>query len=209
MSEVAAGTACWRCHQPTGDALFCPACQALQAPPQDYYRAFGIPTRLVLDEADLQQRFYALSRQIHPDRFTLKDPLERQHSLDATAVLNDGYRVLRDPVARAEYVLKRHGLELGEQRSKDVPPELLEEVFELNMALEEVRGGEAGARGELEGARQRFVALQAAIDADLHQQFRAYDDSQSSDVLATVRGLLNRRRYIRNLVRDVEAALAA
>ena len=57
-------------------------------------------------------------------------------------MLNDAFRTLRDPVTRAEYFLRESGLEL----SKDAPPELLEEVFELNMALEELRGGDESAR---------------------------------------------------------------
>src|SRR3954471_2124354 len=119
----------------------------------DYYQFFGLERALSLDTDELQKRFYALSRQLHPDRFTLRSAEERQYSLDATALLNDGYRVLRDPLQRAEYVLKQEGFDIGEQRGKDVPPELLEEVFELNMALEELRKGHAGARPQLEQAR--------------------------------------------------------
>src|SRR3954462_14290203 len=100
----------------------------------DYFQFFGIEPKLVLDTDALQKRFYELSRLLHPDRYSKKSPEEQQYSLDATALLNDAYRVLRDPLQRAEYVLKQAGFEIGEQRSKDVPPELLEEVFELNMA---------------------------------------------------------------------------
>ena len=67
-------------------------------------------------------------------------------------MLNDAFRTLRDPIPRAEYFLKQRGIEL----SKDVPPELLEEVFELNMALEELRGGDESARPQLDAARERF-----------------------------------------------------
>src|SRR5690349_213398 len=108
----------------------------------DFFQFFGIERKLQIDTDDLQKRFYARSRQLHPDRFTRKSPEEQQYSLDATSLLNDAYRVLRDPMQRAEYVLKQEGFDIGEQRSKDVPPELLEEVFELNMALEEMREGD-------------------------------------------------------------------
>ncbi len=72
------------------------------------------------------------------------------YSLEATAILNDAYRILRDPIQRAEYVLQGEGFEIGEQRSKDVPPELLEEVFELNMALDELRAGDDEVVPQLE-----------------------------------------------------------
>ena len=89
---------------------------------------------LNLDLNDLEARFYDLSKQWHPDRFARGTPDEKRTSEIATATLNDGYRTLKDSVARAEYVLKEHGLEGGGQRSNTVPPELLDEVFELNSA---------------------------------------------------------------------------
>ena len=197
---------CWHCSLPV-DGLFCGSCGTLQSPPTDFFTIFGLEPRLTLDTADLQKRFYALSRQVHPDRYTQKTDQERAFSLEATAVLNDAFRTLRDPVARAEYVLKKQGFDIGEQRSKDVPPKLLEEVFELNMALEELRSGDDDARPQLEEAERRFIDMRGEIDAQLEQLFARYDVVRNSEVLAEMRGVLNRRRYISNLVGEVHKAL--
>jgi len=175
--------------------------------PKNYYDFFGLEHRLDLDLRDLEKRFYALSREHHPDRFSLKSREEQQRALDATAILNDGYRTLRDPLARAEYLLKENGFDIGEQGSKNVPPELLEEVFELNMALEELRGGDESARQSLEDARNKFTGMRDAIDRELAEKFREYDGSRARGVLEAIRGILNRRRYIRNLVNEVEKEL--
>jgi len=163
--------------------------------------------KLNLDPEDLQRRFYDLSRLLHPDRFMRKPELERQYSLDATSILNDAYRTLRDPVRRAQYLLKQQGFEVGEQRSKDVPPELLEEVFELNMALEELRGGDESARPQLEAAQENFAAMIKASDAELQTRFAAYDAAPDREKLAQIRALLNRRKYIQNLLDEVQTAL--
>jgi len=175
--------------------------------PSNYYDFFGLERHLDLDLRDLEKRFYALSREHHPDRFSLKSREAQQDALDATAILNDAYRTLRDPLARAEYLLKENGFPIGEQNSKNVPPELLEEVFELNMALEELRGGDESARQPLEDARNKFTGMRDAIDRELADKFRAYDRSRERDVLGEIRGILNRRRYIRNLVSEVEREL--
>jgi molecular chaperone HscB len=114
---------------------------------------------------------------------------------------------LRDPLARAEYLLKVNGFDIGEQGSKNVPPELLEEVFELNMALEELRGGDESARQSLEDARNKFTGMRDAIDTELAAKFREYDGSRARSVLEEIRGILNRRRYVRNLVNEVEKEL--
>ncbi len=175
--------------------------------PSNYYDFFGLEHKLDLDLADLEKRFYALSRQYHPDRYTLKSREEQQYALDATAILNDAYRTLRDPLARAEYLLKGNGFDIGEQGSKNVPPELLEEVFELNMAIEELRGGDDSARPGLEEARNKFNVMQGQVDSDLQSRFAEYDRTRDRNVLADIRGILNRRRYIRNLVSEVEKEL--
>jgi molecular chaperone HscB len=158
-----------------------------------FYEAFGLTPALSLDAEDLKKRFYERSRQWHPDRFSRASAEEQQKALDMTSTLNDAFRTLRDPVARAEYFLKENGIEL----SKEAPPELLEEVFELNMALEELRDGDESTRPQLMAAKERFVAMRDAIDASL----------PATVDLEEVRALLNRRRYIRNLIREVENVL--
>jgi len=178
----------------------------------DFYEFFGIERKLTLDTDQLQQRFYELSREWHPDRFSRKSAEQQAQALEATAILNDGYRTLRDPVRRAEYLLKEEGFPIGEQRSKDVPPELLEEVFELNMMLEELKSGDDSARPQLETAKRNFENMQADIDGELQTLFSKYDagpaeSETSKQALHEIRGILNRRRYIQNLVRDVDRAL--
>ena len=121
--------------------------------PVDYFRFFGFPRKLDLDTAALEREFYALSRRLHPDVFAQAGEQERAWSLEQSSMLNDAYRALKDPIKRTEYLLRLEGVELeeqskqateraratGELKKQVVPPDLLEEVFELNMHLEELR----------------------------------------------------------------------
>jgi molecular chaperone HscB len=173
----------------------------------DYYEIFGLPRSLNLSLDGLQERFYRLSREFHPDRFIRKPDAERQRALDMSSALNDAYRTFKDPIKRAQYLLGLEGFEIGEQRSKDVPPELLEEVFELNMALEEMRAGDDSARPQLEQADKNFTRTLAESDEQLQSLFQQYDSARSRDTLVQIRNLLNRRKYIQNLVAEVERAL--
>jgi molecular chaperone HscB len=200
---------CWRCGEESHGSLFCKFCNTLQPPASDYYRFFGLERRLDIDPADLQKRYYSLSRLIHPDRYQRGTPNEKRFALDATAILNDAYRTLRDPVARAEYVLKEEGIQAAERKSKSVPPELIEEVFDLNMQLEEFRGGDSSVRPVLEAALARFRARRGEIDRELEVMFAEHDRSRNRDVLLKIRGLLDRRSYISNLMEEVEEGLAA
>lgn len=178
----------------------------------DYYEFFGLRRKLVLDSDALQKKFYELSRQWHPDKFSRSPIEEQEQALEATSILNDGYRTLKDPVKRAEYLLTQEGYPIGEQRSRDVPPELLEEVFELNMLLEELRGGDESQRPQLEQAKQNFLKMRGQIDQQLEMLFQKFDEAApesetDKQALQEIRGALNRRRYIENLIRDVERAL--
>lgn len=165
-----------------------------------YYEALGLEPGLGLDAEDLKKRFYERSRQWHPDRFSRASAAEQEKALEMTAVLNDAFRTLRDPVARTEYFLQESGVEPG----KTAPPELLEEVFELNMALEELKDGDESVRPQLLAARERFQGMLADSDAEL---VKLFDAGTEPEVLDRLRDELNRRRYVSNLVRDVEKAL--
>ena len=150
---------------------------------------------------------------MHPDLFSRRSAREREYSLEATAILNDAYRTLRDPISRAMYVLRLEGFDVAEQGTKDVPPELLEEVFELNMALEELRAGDESVAPQLVEARQRFEDMRDEVDRRLGDEFAAWDAGHNearhnNDTLAAIRALLNRRKYITNLIAQANEVTA-
>jgi molecular chaperone HscB len=230
MSEVlesAVPVACWSCSVVHTEAtLFCPHCSRIQPPPGgNYFSVFGLEPRLNLDLGMLEHQFHKLSRKLHPDRFARAGENERQWSLADTALLNDAYRTLREPIHRTEYLLKLHGAEIGEEHAgkgridpSRVPADLLEEVFDLNMQLEEMRMakkmGETDAELErsLEDAKKKFDGLMDDVDQDLRAQWTVWDESDDaarSLAQKTMVALLDRRRYLNNLVRDVTETLGA
>jgi len=198
------------------------------------FSIFSLPQHLVIDTAALEKSFYALSRKLHPDRFAARPAAEQEAALAESSRLNDAYRTLRDPIARTEYLLKLEGIELEEQsraatdaakaagttKKQVVPEDLLEEAFELNMQLEEMRAAkkmgedDPQLRGDLLSAKAAFEARLLATDANLaklHAQWDAAFDANDAAAKAAARDamvdVLNRRSYLRNLVRDVNEAL--
>src|SRR5438477_461762 len=127
------------------DVHFCPQCTKILTLGRhgDYFAFLGVPRKLNLAAADLEQRFRTLSRQFHPDYFYNASPAERLASLERSSYLNDAYRTLKQPIARIGYLLELEGFALTtanpSESSKQVPPALLEEVFALNEELDEVR----------------------------------------------------------------------
>lgn len=168
----------------------------------DYFEFFGLPPDLNLDVSDLEKRYYQLSRKWHPDGFARKTAEERAEAERNSALLNDAYRTLKNPVSRAEYILTGDNLDFVKGTP---PPDLLEEVFELNMALEELRDGDESARPQLVEARTKFEAMQSELDLQLLAEFTKADNEK----LTRIRAILNRRKYVRNLLRDVGKSLTA
>ena len=200
----------------------------------DYFALFPLPRHLRLDVAELERSFYAQSRRFHPDRFAARPVAEQAEALQRSSSLNDAYRTLRDPISRTEYLLSLEGVQLEEQsrqatdaarasateKKQIVPPDLLEEVFVLNMQLEEMRlsrqMGETpeSIEGELATARSRFEGMLAEAQRTLEGLWAQWDQAedggdaaQKSVVRDKMVALLNRRSYLRNLVRDVQAVL--
>jgi molecular chaperone HscB len=214
---------CWSCSVSHDDStLFCPYCSKIQPPPGgDYFSVFNLKPKLNLDLHALEAEFHRLSRRLHPDRFARAQDNEKQWSLADTALLNDAYRTLKDPLRRTEYLLKLLGAasQPGGTAKKDpsrVPSDLLEEVFELNMQLEEMRAArKAGEKdpaleASLAEDKQKFDGLLEAVDKDLHAEWTAWDEGDKAAREAaqkSMAALLDRRRYLSNLVRDVNATL--
>jgi molecular chaperone HscB len=231
---------CWSCG--TMRAVhFCQACGKVQPPaPVDYFTFFGLPRKLNLDVSILEKDFYELSRKLHPDLNARADSREQAWSLEQSSLLNDAYRTLKDPIQRTRYLLQLEGVELeeqsksateqarstGELKKQIVPPDLLEEVFDLNMRLEELRMqkkmGEDDPALVEEIGRQK-LELEAKQDALLRQlegHWKMWDgmiqreqngqpvsEEERKQARDRMVDLLNRRNYIRNLVRDVAEVL--
>jgi len=227
-SESASSGACWNCQAPVGGVHFCAACGKIQPLPKDasYFAFFGLPEKLRIDPAVLEQKFLKLSWKLHPDNFVQANEYERNLSLERSSELNDAYRTLRDPLARIEYLLEREGARKEGATKQQAPPELLEEVFELNESLDELRearesGGDlASLRSRLESAQTDFQekldgtdAELSAVSAEWDAAIDAHADSTARQnvrlaLMSRMNEILNRRSYIRNLVASVAKELS-
>jgi molecular chaperone HscB len=231
---------CWSCGAMRA-AHFCQQCGKVQPPkPVDYFTFFGLPYKLNLETGRLEREFYHLSRHLHPDINAIKSDREQQWALEQSSHLNDAYRTLKDPITRTEYLLRLQGVQLEEQskaateearrtgklKQQVVPPDLLEEVFELNMQLEEMRmnkktgENDRNLERQLEDAKKQLQAKYEGMMQELSAAWNEWDPlvdraEQGGTVLEDDRlavrdkmvEVLNRRNYLRNLLRDIDEVL--
>ena len=208
------------------DEHFCPQCSRILALGRhgDYFSFLGLPRKLTIEPADLERRFRELSRKFHPDYFYNASPTERLASLERSSYLNDAYRTLKSPAARVEHLLAIEGMPSvkSDEGAAKVPPGLLEEVFELNEQLDEIREArESGADGA--GLAARLQSARTPIDAKRAEHERQLDalaaqwdsqiDSGSADgrraTLEALRERLLERNYINNLLATIEREVAS
>ena len=234
-------TQCWSCGAMRA-AHYCQECGKVQPPvPVDYFTFFDLPQKLNLDTAQLEREFYALSRKLHPDINAKTNRNEQEWSLEKTSQLNDAYRTLKDPISRTEYLLRLQGVQLEEQskaateaarqtgtaKKQIVPPDLLEEVFELNLQLEEFRmnkkmdeADDPSLAQDIRKAKEHLIAKQNKMLTELKASWTQSDalvdraaagepvsESERAAARDAMLNILNKRKYLANLLREIDEVL--
>ncbi len=183
----------------------------------NYFEVFGLPRRLAIDAAELQRRFYELSRRHHPDFHHGASADEQAAALDASARLNAAYRALRDPIARIEYLVRLEegrATREGATVKPKAPPALLAEMFEIQEALAEAKTenhlGDAmrqTLRDQRERLRERHRAEEARLTGPLSQAWDVADAAGRPALLESFKQALATRAYLRTVITDLGEAL--
>ena len=137
---------CWSCKTLIGRSESrCSACGVLQPPDPNlsHFARFGLPQKFGLEQTKLKHAYRLSQRDTHPDRFVSATDRERRYALEHSTTMNDGYRVLRDPMARAGYMLTLLGLDVADDRAVQLSSEFLITILEVRESLEELTGPDA------------------------------------------------------------------
>ena len=100
----------------------------------NYFELFEIPVSVTVDKAILAKKYFELQKKFHPDFFVQEDEMAQQEALEKTSELNKALKILKDPDATIQYLLKIKTL-LQEEEKYPLPPDFLMEVMELNENL--------------------------------------------------------------------------
>lgn len=168
---------------------------------RNYFELFGLPQRYRFDPGSLERAYRELQSEVHPDRFAGAGDAQKRVALQSSAHVNEAYRALRDPVERAHYVLKLHGVDALAETDTALPFDFLErqlerrEAAEAAVAARDVRAL-AALVAEIRGeAADREVMLAKTLD----------DDQAYADARMRVREL----KFLQKLASDIDAMLEA
>lgn len=172
---------------------------------EDHFHRLGLPRRFVVDAGELERAYLARSRAVHPDYHLAGSSADLNASLEQSAAINEAYTTLRDPFARAEHLLRLEGGPSAAEH-KQVPSAFLAEMLDAREEIEAARGKPAEVEQLKRAFAARFDATMGEVAGALEQVAALPpDDSRRADLALRVRGLLNAAKYLRGLVRDLDA----
>jgi molecular chaperone HscB len=166
---------------------------------RNHFELFGLPERFRLDSAALDRAYKELQSEVHPDRYAAAGETERRLALQASSKVNEAYRALRAPVARAQYLLSLHGVDAFDETDTRLPIDFLERQLERREEAADAAGsgGIAALERILDDVRTEARTLEARVAALL--------DAEQWD---TARGLVRELRFLTKVVADIDAMLA-
>ena len=195
---------CARCERPMTTPLVCDYCKEVNAAAvgADYFSLLGLPRRFDLDADELHRKFLALNRHAHPDFHVDDSPEVRELSLRVSATVNDAYRTLADPAARAAYLLELLGGKSSAD-DKSVPEGFLDTMMMMQEELADAKGD--GNEGELARLGRVLRTQHDGLIRRVGELFAQYDEgvgcrAVADDLLAEIRKQLNAVSYVKKLL---------
>lgn len=163
----------------------------------DPFTVLGVPARFALPMEELAKRHRDLSRALHPDRHAKGSPAERRVAIERAMAVNEAWRVVRDPLARALALLELRGVAITE--GERASPALLMEVMELRESLEAARGDAQRVAALREAVRARIAAEEAVLAGAL------VEGEVPAEAMARARGAAVKLKYFRRFDEEAEA----
>lgn len=164
----------------------------------DPFALLGVPRRFDLDLGALEKTHRELSRALHPDRFASAGASERREALEKAASVNEAWRIVRDPIRRAEALFRLHGAEVGENKEPKATPAFLMEVLEERESLSDARSANDLATVAKLGAKMKGRAQ--AVEQKLTTAF-----SQEHPQIGALLPLLGEMRFYKRFLDEVAA----
>lgn len=160
----------------------------------DLFDILGIPRGFRVDQKLLEARYRELTRLLHPDRHAASGPAARRLALEKTIQVNDAFRILKDPIRRAAWLLREQGIDLDEEgtaATKHLPPGFLLEVMDRREAFDDARAAKDAAA--VEKLRE---AVRAERDATLQELGAAFDRDDSQEAASRLSVLRYQDRFL-------------
>jgi molecular chaperone HscB len=117
---------------------------------RDYFSLFGLPVRFAIDLAALESAWRAVQGAVHPDKFVAANDAQKLLALQMSTQINEAHKTLKNPILRASYICKLHGVAIDPERNTAMPADFLVQQMEWRESLEDAaQAGNVEAMAEL------------------------------------------------------------
>lgn len=169
------------------------------APGKNHFELFGLPVAFDLDADDLASRYRELQRRVHPDKFANASDQERRLSLQMTALVNEAFQTLKDPVRRGRYLLSLRGVDVGGETDTAMDPAFLMEQMEWRENLEEIRQADSPHKQLVEMANRIGQSMQDKIG-----QFRQAIGKDSPEEIGKARNIVREMQFLEKMQQEID-----
>ena len=167
---------------------------------RNHFELLGLPRRFCIDPALLDSAYHDLQGAVHPDRFAAAGETEQRLALQASARVNEAYRALKDPVARAQYLLSLNGIEAFSETDTSLAIDFLERQLERRE-----EAGDAATAGDARSLEALLAAVRAE-SAELEQRVAGLLDTEAAWDIARQR--VRELKFLQKFAADIDAMLA-
>lgn len=168
----------------------------------NYFELFDIPVSFTLDESVLISHYYKLSRQWHPDRFTLGTPAEQSQAIQMTTDINEGYKVLKQNQSRIHHILQLLGA-APEEGKESMPQEFLMEMMDINETIMELKMDPTEAAKA--SVNIQIEEIQAGLVGDFEEAIDGFEfQAPDPEKLAGIKDYYLKSKYLRRLQDNVQ-----
>lgn len=147
----------------------------------NYFQLFDIDLVFDIDINHLSSTYQQLQKTVHPDRFAHASSQEKLIAVQKSAQINDAYQILKEPLKRAEYMLKLRGVDMPDEQNTYGDTSFLMRQMELREMMEEVEHA-ADVDAALFALQEELATEYQAIFSQLHGQI--IENSAESNNLA-------------------------
>jgi len=167
---------------------------------KNYFELFGLPMGFRVDKSALSSRYRDLQRVVHPDRYANASDQERRLSLQQATLVNEAFETLKDPVRRAQYLLRLNGVDADDAQQTTRDTAFLMEQMDLREALAEARHA-PDPQAELDKLMRQIGGMIKTLVAQMAMQF----ETASSEQLEAARESVRKMQFLNKLHAEAEA----
>jgi molecular chaperone HscB len=163
---------------------------------KNYFELFGFQPQFELEDRELANRYKSLQRQLHPDTVVMADDRQKRFAVQATAHVNEAYRILRSPVDRAEYLLAQKGYPSDDKAGRQLTPEFLLQQIQLREELETIPG--------TDNPRECLLELRERAEQEISKHYNVFREQLRLEEYAAAGDTVRKLHFFHKLQDEMD-----